>query len=398
MVQFLWAIVVALAFQFMFVLWNLSQLPGLGGDRSGSGRRWLNGEDSGNAENQPGSTPRLSILIPARDEAGNIGPCLRSALAESSPYIEILVCDDHSTDGTTEAAQAAAAGDPRFRIIGSESVPNGWMGKSHACHQLAKEARGEWWLFLDADTRLGPGALEAAMDTALAQKRGLITGFPHQETGTWLERLIVPLMTFTIACHLPIRLVRRSANPMFVAAHGAFMLIHADSYLATGGHESFKSHMVDDMQLARAVKQSGLPVTLANIHPYVSMRMYQDAPGVWNGYKKNIFAGMGRNSLLLAAVLVFYSLMYILPPMMLLLVLLLIGFVPASVSGLLLPSLAGTLIGTAIKLAVDRSSGQPLGMAMLLPAGIMALIAIATASWHASFSGKGYWWKGRRYS
>ncbi|GGG68903.1 glycosyltransferase [Paenibacillus radicis (ex Gao et al. 2016)] len=398
MVLFLWAIALALVIQLMFVLWNLAQLPGLGGDRSGSGHRWLNGDDSGNAEKQPGSTPRLSILIPARDEAGNIGPCLRSVLAESSPNIEVLVCDDHSTDGTTEAAQAAAADDPRLQILHSVTAPAGWTGKSHACHQLAQKARGEWWLFLDADARLGPGALEAAMDTALAQKRGLITGFPRQETGTWLERLMVPLMTFTIACHLPIRLVRHSANPIFVAAHGAFMLIHADSYRATGGHEAFKSHLVDDMQLARAVKQAGLPVTLANIHPYVSMRMYQDASGVWNGYKKNIFAGMGRNSLLLAAVLALYSFMYILPPMMLLLVLLMVGFASASVPGLLLPSLAGTLIGAAIKLAVDRSSGQPLRMAMLLPAGIMALIAIATASWHASFSGKGYWWKGRRYS
>lgn len=415
MVYFLWAIAGILVLQLVFVLWNLAQLPRLGAGGNGEGRRWLDGLDRMDLYGQYGNdinaqTPRISILIPARDEADNIGACLQSVLADSSAHIEVLVLDDRSTDGTTSIALAAAAGDTRLRVIAGKPIPEGWMGKSYACHQLAGEACGQWWLFLDADARLVPGALAAAMDTALMQERGLVTGFPRQETGTWLEQLIVPLMTFTIACHLPIWCVRHSANPMFVAAHGAFMLILAESYQATGGHAAFKSHLVDDMQLAQAVKQAGLPVTLANIHQYVSMRMYHDAVGVWNGYKKNIFTGMGRNSVLLVTVMLLYIMIYIVPPLALLLGLLsmllsALSGLPELLSALLpsqmavgwLPAFLGSLLGVAIKLSVDQSSGQPLKLALLLPAGILALIAIATASWHAAFSGKGYWWKGRRY-
>ncbi|MBD2848233.1 glycosyltransferase, partial [Paenibacillus sp. IB182496] len=271
-----------------------------------------NGHPGGAASASP---VRLSVLVPARNEADNIAACVRSVLAESSPHLELLVLDDGSDDGTGELALAAGGGDPRLRVLRGASLPPGWLGKSHACHQLAETARGSWWLFLDADARLAPGALAAALDTALAQGEGLVTGFPRQETGSWPERLVVPLMTFTVACHLPIRLVRGSADPRFVAAHGAFLLIAADSYAAIGGHAAFRSHLVDDMAMARAVKRAGLPVTLADVRREVTMRMYHDGAGVWQGYKKNLYTGLGRSPLLLAGVVLAYAMLYVLPPL-----------------------------------------------------------------------------------
>ncbi|MCY9670214.1 glycosyltransferase [Paenibacillus alginolyticus] len=409
---FLWTVAVALLLQLLFVIWNLAQLPSLGGN--GRGRAWLDreGMSIGGLVQAEGAVrqaegkeakelkPRLSVLIPARDEAMNIAACLRSVLVEPSPHLEVLVLDDRSTDGTAEAAILAAAGDPRVRVLPGAALPPGWLGKSHACHQLAEAARGEWWLFLDADARLAPTALAAALDTALAQGQGLVTGFPIQETGTWMEKLIVPMMSFSIACHLPIRLVRQSADPKFVAAHGAFLLIAADSYRATGGHAGFKGHLVDDMQLAGAVKKAGLPVTLADVRPHITMRMYQDAAGVWNGYKKNIFAGVGRNSLLLTAMLTIYGLLYLIPPVMLIIVIALhvMGFPSEWLSHAFLPSGLGYLIGVCIKGVIDRRSGQPWWLSFFLPASICMLSAIALASWLASFTGKGYEWKGRRYS
>ncbi|GFZ79381.1 glycosyl hydrolase [Paenibacillus marchantiophytorum] len=415
---FLWTVAVALLLQLLFVIWNLTQLPQLGGN--GRGRAWLDGEETSilameqdagverreeievvkEAAEMMNIKPRLSVLIPARDEAMNIAACLRSVLVEPSPHLEVLVLDDRSTDGTADAARHAAAGDPRVRVLPGAALPPGWLGKSHACHQLAEAARGEWWLFLDADARLAPTALAAALDTALAQGQGLVTGFPLQETGTWMEKLIVPMMSFSIACHLPIRLVRQSADPKFVAAHGAFLLIAAESYRATGGHAGFKSHLVDDMQLASAVKKAGLPVTLADVRPHISMRMYQDDAGVWNGYKKNIFAGLGRNSLILTFMLTTYGLLYLLPPLMLLICIsveIAISSLPWQ-SNIFLPSLLGYLIGVCIKAVIDRGSGQPWWLSFFLPASICLLTAIALASWLASFTGKGYEWKGRRYS
>jgi glycosyltransferase involved in cell wall biosynthesis len=335
--------------------------------------------------------PSLSVLIPARDEAANITACLTSVLACSTAgrHIEIIVLDDRSADGTAELA--AAAGGPRTQVLAGAELPEGWAGKCHACAQLAEAAGGEWLLFLDADIRLQPQALTAALASAAAQGSGLITGFPRQLTGTWLERLAVPLMVFTIVCHLPVPLVRRSRDPRFVAAHGGFMLIHRDSYTRCGGHSGIRGQLVDDMALARAVKLAGEPVTLADITGHTEMRMYHNAAEVWKGYRKNIYAGLGRKPLLLLGVLLFYALLYVFP---------VIASVGALITGemeALLWAAAAIAGGAAIKRTADRAGRQPVWFCLLLPASMVSLIAIGAASWRGGVSGQGYEWKGRRY-
>ncbi|WP_310550794.1 glycosyltransferase [Paenibacillus glufosinatiresistens] len=300
---------------------------------------------------------------------------------------EILVLDDGSEDGTAEAARRA--GGPAVTVLAGRPLPEGWAGKPHACAQLAEAARGKWLLFLDADVRLAPDALAAAMATGEAAGGGLVTGFPRQETGTWLERLVVPLMLFTVVCHLPVPLVRGSADPRFVAAHGGFMLIRRDAYDACGGHRAVASALVDDMALARAVKSAGMPVTLANLSDHVRMRMYENAGEVWRGYRKNLYDGLGRRPLLLLGVMAVYLTGYVLPPA----VLLGAGF--AGDPGPAAWACACMLLGAAIKRVADAAGRKSGGYALLLPAGMLALAFIAAASWRGA--GRGYWWKGRRY-
>ncbi|BBI33635.1 glycosyltransferase [Cohnella abietis] len=393
----LWAVTITLALQLLFVLWNLRQMPKLGLRRGDLLTKETSQESK---QDNSGDRPLLSVLIPARNEEEQIGQCVSSVLADCSMLLEVLVLDDQSEDGTYEAASVSCSGDNRLRVIKGTEKPNGWMGKSFACHQLSKEANGEWWLFLDADARLSDGTLSNAMDMALQQQKGLITGFPRQVTGSWMEKLIVPLMNFTIACHLPVKLVRDSTDPKFVAAHGAFLLIHSDSYRQIGGHAAFKEHLVDDMQMAKAVKRAGLPVTLADITDYVSVRMYNDASEVWNGYKKNVFAGMGRNLPLLIVLLLFYSLLYIVPPIMLIMGSLACGLegLQSAISLGIVPAFVAWMLGVAIKYRVDRQGKQPAKFAWYLPAAIVLLICIAIASWRAAANGQGYVWKGRRYS
>jgi glycosyltransferase involved in cell wall biosynthesis len=379
---FFWLVACLLGAQLMFVLWNLSQLPKLG---------------RGNGE----LAASLSILIPARDEEANIGDCLRAACHNPNAGIEILVLDDRSSDGTAEIIANAAKADRRIRYLAGEELPPGWTGKAHACHQLARQASGEWLLFLDADARLAPDAVQDVMAAALRQKRGMITGFPLQVTLTWLEKLVVPMMMFAIACHLPIRLVRASKDARFAAAHGAFVLVHRDSYRIAGGHAANRGHLVDDVVLARAMKKAGEPVMLADIRDQVSMRMYGNAGEVWNGYKKNIFEGVGRNRLLLFGMVTAYSILYVLPPIMCLAlsVAATAGADSAWLTGLQPPALLCSLLGIGIKAAVDVRNGQPIWLAPLLPASMIALCGIALASWLASRrTGGGYAWKGRTYS
>lgn len=367
--------------QLVFALWNAARLPVLGREPIAGG--------SGRDHGKP--VQRLSVLIPARDEADNIAECLTSVLAcrTAEEEVEIIILDDQSQDGT--GSIAAAAGGERVQVLRGRDLPEGWLGKCHACAQLAEAAAGEWLLFLDADIRLKPGALTAALAAAKFQGKGLITGFPRQLTGSWLERLIVPLMSFTIICHLPVPLVRSSRDPRFVAAHGGFMLIHRESYVRSKGHAGIRDQLVDDMALARAVKAAGEPVTLTDITGHADMRMYHNAREVWRGYRKNIYAGLGRRPWLLLAVLLFYNAVYVLPA---------VGILGSWITGepvALLWSAAALCAGFAVKRTADAAGKQPLWFCLLLPAAILCLTAISAASWRGSKSQEGYEWKGRHY-
>jgi glycosyltransferase involved in cell wall biosynthesis len=367
--------------QLLFALWNASRLPVLGSDQI----------QGGPADGNRQPVQRLSVLIPARDEAENIAECLAAVLdcRTAGEEVEIIILDDQSRDGT--GSIAAAIGGERTLVLQGRELPEGWLGKCHACAQLAEAAAGDWLLFLDADIRLKPGALKAALASAQAQGKGLITGFPRQLTGSWLERLVVPLMSFTIISHLPVPLVRNSGDPRFVAAHGGFMLIHRESYARCGGHAGIRDQLVDDMALARAVKLAGEPVTLADITGHADMRMYHNAREVWNGYRKNIYAGLGRRPWLLLAVLLFYTAVYVLP---------VVSAVVSAITGemtALLWSVAAICTGFAVKRTADAAGRQPVWFCLLLPAGIVCLIAISAASWRGSKSHEGYEWKGRHY-
>ncbi|MDF2658552.1 MAG: glycosyl hydrolase [Paenibacillus sp.] len=388
----IWTVVMLLVVQIVFARWNLNQLPALG-SRDSRKSYSSPGAKTVSCQKTENNGIWLSVLIPARNEAGRIGDCLASvsAAAEDDCGVEIWVLDDESDDGTATVVERMGQRDSRIGLLAGTPLPAGWIGKSHACRQLASRASGDWFLFLDADTRLEKGCLRALRDTLSSQGDwGLVTGFPRQETETWMERLVVPLMMFTVACHLPCRLVAGSADPRFVAAHGAFMCIHRMTYETIGGHAAFSSHLVDDMELARRVKRAGHPVRLASIHRFVYMRMYENAAQVWKGYAKNVFPGLGRNGLLLFGVLFSYAFLYLFPLLTL-----------CSSIGhpdLFLPSILALALGFGLKAIVDRSSGVSPKYAWTLPAAICLLIAIGVASWTIAATGNTYEWKGRRYT
>ncbi|MFS0872256.1 glycosyltransferase [Paenibacillus xylanilyticus] len=378
--EILWIILTSvLGVQLIFALWNVTCLPKI---RSFPANRLLHPDTL------------VSVLIPARNEKLHIKGCLESVLASDTSgfRMEVLVLDDRSEDETASIVQAIANRDARVRLLGGAEPPAGWMGKSHACHQLVQEAKGEWFMFVDADVRLEPEAIRQTVAAGCDQGRGLVTGFPYQVAKTWMEKLVVPMMVFTIISHLPIFMVRRSSSPLFVAATGAFLLIHRSSYEASGGHAAIQGDLVDDMSLAKAIKRAGHPVMLVDVHELVSTRMYQNGSEVWNGYKKNMYEGTGRRDVLLLGILLMYTVMYLVPP---------IGLVFGLFSGSstsIIYGLIGTLLGMGVKRVADQAGGQPWWLACLQPISMSCVIAIGMASWRAGRSGKGYVWKGRRYS
>jgi len=238
-------------------------------------------------------TPRVSVLVPVRDEVANVGPCVRSLLAQDYPDYELLVLDDQSGDGTVDVLLSLAQEDSRLRVLPGEPLPVGWLGKHWACHQLASTADGELLLFVDADTRHAPQAVTHAVAALQTEGADLISVFPRQEVGSWAERLVVPILQWSLSSFLPLGVAYRLRQPQLSAASGQFMLFRRAGYELVGGHAAVRQNSVDDVALTRAVGARGLRWRLLDGHPYVYCRMYHSFREVYDGLSKNLFALFG---------------------------------------------------------------------------------------------------------
>jgi len=241
--------------------------------------------------------PPVSVLIPARNEERSIAAAIESVLASRGVEFEIVVLDDDSTDGTAEIVQAIADEDLRVRLEKAPVLPEGWNGKQHACWQLASLATHDVFCFLDADVRLGEEALYRAVgelnyvETGKAE-RALVSGFPRQETGTFLEWLLLPLVHFVLLGFLPLPGERWSGSKGFAAGCGQFMMVRREPYFATGGHSAIRASMHDGLLLPRLFRQGGFRTSLFDLSRDAVCRMYSGAGEVWRGLAKNATEGM----------------------------------------------------------------------------------------------------------
>ena len=249
---------------------------------------------------EPEEFPFVSICIPARNEESNIERCVTSALKQDYPNFEVLVLDDNSTDGTTEILSQLSGIINNLKHISGAPKPDNWLGKPWACHQLSKHAEGEILLFIDADVSLEPHALKSTVNAL--SSRDAITVWPQQKLGSFWENMIVPLVYFALLTLLPAIYVERAPKWMpkfllpffehrFVAACGQFFAFKRYAYDSIGGHASVKEQVVDDMALARVLKQSGNKLAMLHGINSVYCRMYTSHKEIWSGFRKNFLAG-----------------------------------------------------------------------------------------------------------
>lgn len=241
--------------------------------------------------------PRVSILVPARNEEANIEACVSSLLAQDYPHYEVLVLDDHSQDRTGELLQKLAGHDRRLKVLQGEPLPEGWLGKHWACQQLAAAAQGELYLFTDADTRHHPDTIMDAVTALLDKKAAFLSVWPRQKVVSWGERLTVPLIYWSFFSFLPLALARRTRIPAFSAAIGQFMLFRREAYERTGGHAAVRDQPADDLALARRVKASGLTGLLLDGSRRIECRMYSGFKQAAEGLSKNLLAAFDHRIL-----------------------------------------------------------------------------------------------------
>jgi chlorobactene glucosyltransferase len=235
-------------------------------------------------------TPRVSILVPARNEARSIEGCVQSLLDQDYPDFEVLVLDDHSTDETRDILMRLARGNRRLALLDGETLPGGWLGKHWGCHQLAKAASGELLLFTDADTLHHETALSESVAALQAEQADLVTAFPLEEVNSWGEKLVVPIMSWGIFSFLPLRLAYKSSLPGLSITIGQFMLFRRSVYEAVGGFRAVRQDIVDDVTLGRRVLEQGFQWRLLDATEHVRCRMYQSFSEVVEGFSKNVFA------------------------------------------------------------------------------------------------------------
>lgn len=331
---------------------------------------------------------RLSILIPARNEAAVIGRTVRQLLNQSDQKFELIVLDDGSTDGTAEKALAAANGDSRLKIVQGEPLPAGWLGKNWGCHQLSKAVNpsSQMLLFTDADVTWGDGSLNVLMLEFERSKAALLSVWPTQETVTWAEKLTVPLMKFVILSYLPLLGVHYVPFPAFAAANGQCMVFRRHIYEHVGGHATARNQIIEDVFLARATKLFGFNLRLVDGGGLIGCRMYSGWGEIQNGFGKNILAGHSDSVPFLLFSTFFHWMVFAAP------------FIGAVFSGdLLLWGVVATI--AILRVVSDMFAGVRLGLALvqalLMPVSVvmMTLVAVRALRWHW---GEGPVWKGRR--
>jgi glycosyltransferase involved in cell wall biosynthesis len=238
--------------------------------------------------------PLVSAIIPAKDEEQTLEDCLATVSAQSYPNLEILVVDDRSTDATAAIARRWAAADPRVRLISIEELPPGWTGKTHALHVAAAEAQGEWFWFLDADTRHAPDCLSIVLEYARVHRAVLASLIPEMRCGTFWEAVVQPLEGIVLMRSFPLFLVNNDASRR-AFANGQFILIGRPAYEAAGGHFAVRDRFVEDIYLARRVKALGLPIRVALAPEISSTRMYTSLRPLVRGWSRILYDALGRS-------------------------------------------------------------------------------------------------------
>lgn len=330
--------------------------------------------------------PEVAVVVPARNEAHQIGACVKSLLSQDWPRLKVVVVDDRSEDGTYDAAVAAGAGDARLTVVRGRELAAGWLGKNHANVQGVEAAgAADFLLFTDADTVHEPYALASAMAAMKRRDADLFSIITHLTMLTFWERALLPQVLAAIIGAYPLRMVNDPKSKVALA-NGQYLLIRRAVYEAVGGHAAIRDRVADDMEMARLVKSSGHRLWAENGQRAVAVRMYTSLREIWWGFVKNATAGAGGalqalgGALLVAlSALPFFA-------------------APFLRGGELKLALAGCAVALAQRTLVFATIfTEALPWALALPLGQLLFAGILAHSAARQLAGKGPRWKGRDY-
>ncbi len=327
---------------------------------------------------------RVSVLIPARNEESNLSHCIASVLNQGNHVSEVLIYDDQSSDATRQIASDWAQRDSRVRLVETVPLPDGWLGKPHACYRLAAEARGQWLLFIDADARLESGAIERLLATAYQQDATFLSTWPAIEMHTPAEQILMPMLTFYVMTLYPSPLQMHSLHHRYALAHGSCILCRKDVYQQLDGHRAVRLELFEDTALARRWRAMNERALCCDGSEIVRVRMYRSVSEIWRGFQKNFYPGF-RKRWLFPVVLALHALVFTVPFFA-------VVIKPSIPMVLALSSVLGARVVLSFRFK------HPLWSVVLHPLAEMFLLGVGISSWWVWSSGRGVEWKQRRYS
>jgi chlorobactene glucosyltransferase len=351
--------------------------------------------------------PFISIIIPTRNESKRIEKCISSLKSQTYPKLEILIIDN-STDNTEEIIRNIVKNDERFAIIKQKKLPQGWIGKPFALQQASSIAKGEWLVFIDADTSFDSVLIQRAIEYAVSNNLDMISLGPRHICDTFWVTITQPIFLGAILGLNPLRKVNNPKSKVSLAS-GPFIAIKHTIFDKVGGYESIKGHIADDIGLAKLVKTSGFKLRFVNAQSLLSLRMYDRFGDIWEGWGKNSFLGLVQQHKIQSKflqVLVLFTAIFVtadilILPFLLIIITSYLVFILQSTAWInfLLLACITWLVSIISTICVQRlyQFGKTGYVPLTLSLGGFIFLAIFINSAFRTLSGRGVTWKGIRY-
>ena len=336
----------------------------------------------------------VSVIIPARNEEPSIARAVESVAVQ--PEVgEVIVVNDQSIDRTAEILDELASRIPNLKVLKTDELPHGWAGKNYAVSLGASVATGDWLLFTDADTYHVLGSVRRALADAVDHDAVWVSYSPEQEMETFWEKALIPFVYCRLAAKFAFARVNDPSQPD-AAANGQFILVLRETYVAVGGHAAVAGEVLEDVALARRVKQAGYGIYFTAPIGVVRTRMYRSFREMWQGWTKNLYPLMGGKAKSALTELFEAS-----PMLELAMMAALVIFYRVDAPKIVLASLGGAAAGVVIARLISYAGAlyrnlYPVGYIQYRYTGAALYGAALVASWWKNTYGAVVW-KGRTY-
>ena len=261
---------------------------------------------------------RVSVIMPVYNCEAYLREAIDSVLGQSFQAWELLIVDDASTDGTTDVLRSRAAEDERIKpIFGGDEPPDGWFGKPWALERAQREARGDWLVFVDADVRLHRTAISRIVGYGEREGVGMVSGIGRLVMETFWERVMQPAVAGLILAGNDLDEVNDPDKPDKVMANGQLIAVRRTAYEALGRHEAVQGAVIEDVAIAKAAVGAEQGYRFLLLRELFECRMYTSFGEIWQGWSKNLFAGMHYSWGILFAVLVWLVVQVLSGPLLL---------------------------------------------------------------------------------